>query len=114
FLENFFTRYVEYSFTADLEEKLDQISAGELNWKDVLRDFWKDFTGAVDEALELRITEVLDRLNEVLGPHVFPPKEDGSEPRACPSCETGELSLKVGRFGAFVGCSNYPDCKFTR
>ncbi|GAK44194.1 DNA topoisomerase I, partial [Tepidicaulis marinus] len=114
FLENFFTQYVEYSFTADLEEKLDQISAGELDWKEVLRDFWKNFTGAVDEALELRITHVLDRLNEVLGPHVFPPKEDGSDPRACPSCETGQLSLKVGRFGAFVGCSNYPECKFTR
>jgi DNA topoisomerase-1 len=114
FLENFFTRYVEYDFTADLEEKLDKVSAGELNWKDVLREFWKDFTGAVGEAMELRITEVLDRLNDVLGPHVFPDKGDGSDPRKCPSCADGQLSLKVGKFGAFVGCSNYPECRFTR
>jgi len=114
FLENFFPRYVEYDFTAALEEKLDKVSAGELDWKDLLREFWKDFTGAVAEATELRITEVLDRLNDVLGPHVFPDKGDGSDPRKCPSCEDGRLSLKVGRFGAFVGCSNYPDCKFTR
>lgn len=114
FLENFFTRYVEYDFTADLEEKLDKVSAGELDWKQVLRDFWKDFTGAVGEAMELRITEVLDRLNEVLGPHVFPDKGDGSDPRKCPNCDDGKLSLKVGKFGAFVGCSNYPDCRYTR
>ncbi len=114
FLESFFTRYVEYDFTADLEEKLDKVSAGELDWKDVLREFWKEFTGAVGEAMELRITEVLDRLNDVLGPHVFPDKGDGSDPRKCPSCADGKLSLKVGKFGAFVGCSNYPDCRFTR
>jgi DNA topoisomerase-1 len=114
FLESFFTRYVEYDFTAELEEKLDKVSAGELDWKDLLREFWKDFTVNVGEALELRITEVLDRLNDVLGVHVFPDKGDGSDPRACPSCGDGLLSLKVGRFGAFVGCSNYPDCKFTR
>ncbi|MBC7103064.1 MAG: topoisomerase DNA-binding C4 zinc finger domain-containing protein, partial [Parvibaculum sp.] len=114
FLENFFSRYVEYDFTAELEEKLDKVSAGELDWKDLLREFWKDFTVNVGEALELRITEVLDRLNEVLAPHVFPDKGDDSDPRQCPSCDNGRLSLKVGRFGAFVGCSNYPDCKFTR
>ena len=114
FLENFFSRYVEYDFTAALEEKLDKVSAGELDWKELLREFWKDFTGNVAEATELRITEVLDRLNDALAPHVFPDKEDGSDPRACPSCANGKLSLKVGRFGAFVGCSNYPDCKFTR
>jgi DNA topoisomerase-1 len=114
FLENFFTRYVEYDFTADLEEKLDKVSAGELDWKQVLREFWKDFTGAVGEAMELRITEVLDRLNDVLGPHVFPDKGDGTDPRKCPACEDGRLSLKVGKFGAFVGCSNYPECRFTR
>ncbi|MBX3447400.1 MAG: type I DNA topoisomerase [Parvibaculaceae bacterium] len=114
FLENFFSRYVEYDFTAALEEKLDKVSAGELDWKELLREFWKDFTGNVAEATELRITEVLDRLNDALGPHVFPDKGDGSDPRACPSCDNGKLSLKVGRFGAFVGCSNYPDCKFTR
>lgn len=114
FLENFFSRYVEYDFTAALEEKLDKVSAGELDWKELLREFWKDFTGNVAEATELRITEVLDRLNDALAPHVFPDKEDGSDPRACPSCDNGKLSLKVGRFGAFVGCSNYPECKFTR
>ncbi|MGK2922754.1 MAG: type I DNA topoisomerase [Methyloceanibacter sp.] len=114
FLESFFKRYVEYDFTADLEEKLDLISAGELQWKDVLRDFWRDFIGAVDDIGDLRITQVLDALNDLLGPHVFPDTGDGGDPRACPSCGEGQLSLKVGKFGAFVGCSNYPDCRFTR
>ena len=114
FLENFFTRYVQYDFTADLEEKLDKVSAGELDWKQVLREFWMPFTEEVASAMELRITEVLDRLNDVLGPHVFPEKEDGSDPRKCPLCEDGRISLKVGRFGAFVGCSNYPECRYTR
>jgi DNA topoisomerase I len=114
FLESFFKRYVEYDFTADLEEKLDLISNGELQWKDVLRDFWRDFIGAVDDIGDLRITQVLDALNDLLGPHVFPDTGDGGDPRACPSCGEGQLSLKVGKFGAFVGCSNYPDCRFTR
>ncbi len=114
FLENFFSRYVEYDFTANLEERLDDISAGKLGWKSFLEDFWKGFIGHVDEIKDLRITAVLDALNETLGAHVFPAKEDGSDPRACPSCDDGKISLKVGKFGAFVGCSNYPDCKFTR
>ena len=114
FLESFFERYVEYGFTASLEEQLDQISAGELQWKDVLRDFWKQFTANVDETKDLRVSEVLDKLNEELAPLAFPPREDGSEPRACPNCGNGQLSLKVGKFGAFVGCSNYPDCGYTR
>ncbi|MHA6685288.1 type I DNA topoisomerase [Mesorhizobium sp. A556] len=114
FLENFFDKYVEYDFTADLEEKLDQISDGKLAWKDVLRDFWKDFSGAVDNTKELRVTDVLDALNEALAPLVFPQREDGSNPRICPKCGTGNLSLKLGKFGAFVGCSNYPECSFTR
>ena len=114
FLESFFKRYVEFDFTADLEDKLDLISDGKLEWKDVLREFWRDFTGSVDEIKDLRVTEVLDALNEILGPHIFPAKEDGSDPRACPSCSAGRLSLKVGRFGAFVGCSNYPECRYTR
>ncbi|EKF19569.1 type I DNA topoisomerase [Nitratireductor pacificus] len=114
FLENFFERYVEYDFTAGLEEKLDKISDGQLSWKDVLRDFWADFSGHVDEIKELRVTNVLDALNEELAPLAFPSREDGSDPRVCPRCGTGQLSLKLGRHGAFVGCSNYPECGFTR
>jgi DNA topoisomerase-1 len=115
FLESFFTRYVEYDFTADLEEKLDLISDGKLEWKDVLRDFWKNFMGAVDEIKDLRVSEVLEALNEILGPHIFPPKAEGGDPRQCPNCGEGRLSLKVsGKFGAFIGCSRYPDCRFTR
>ncbi|MGI9481778.1 MAG: type I DNA topoisomerase [Hyphomicrobiales bacterium] len=114
FLESFFARYVEYDFTASLEEQLDKISAGQVDWKQVLRDFWRDFNKAVGDIADLRVSEVLEALNEILAPHVFPEKEDGSDPRACPACEDGKLSLKVGRFGAFVGCSNYSDCRFTR
>ncbi len=114
FLENFFTRYVEYDFTADLEEKLDKISAGELNWKDVLREFWTSFFAQIEDTKELRVTNVLDALNEALAPLVFPKREDGSDPRICQVCGTGNLSLKLGKYGAFVGCSNYPECSFTR
>jgi DNA topoisomerase-1 len=115
FLEGFFKRYVEYDFTADLEEKLDLISDGKLAWKDVLRDFWREFTGAVDGIKDLRVGEVLEALNEILGPHIFPPREDGSDPRACPACKTGRLSLKIsGKYGAFIGCGNYPECRYTR
>ena len=115
FLEGFFKRYVEYDFTADLEDKLDLISDGKLAWKDVLRDFWREFTGAVDEIKDLRVGEVLEALNEILGPHIFPAKEDGSDARACPACATGRLSLKIsGKYGAFIGCGNYPECRYTR
>jgi DNA topoisomerase-1 len=114
FLEIFFERLVDYDFTDSLEEKLDEISDGKLSWKEVLRDFWKDFSGAVDGIKELRVSDVLDALNEELAPLVFPPKEDGSDPRACPRCGAGKLSLKLGKFGAFVGCSNYPECGYTR
>jgi DNA topoisomerase I len=114
FLESFFRRYVEYDFTANLEEQLDRISAGEVEWKSVLRDFWRDFIAAVDEIKDLRVSAVLDALNDLLEPHIFPPREDGAPPRQCPSCEAGQLSLKIGRFGAFIGCSNYPDCRYTR
>ena len=114
FLKSYFQRYVEYDFTADLEEKLDLISDDKLEYKVVLRDFWTEFTGAIDETKELRVTDVLDKLNELLGPAIFPAKEDGSDPRACPACNVGRVSLKVGKFGAFVGCSNYPECRFTR
>ena len=114
FLDQFFHRYVQYDFTADLEEKLDLVSAGELNWKVLLADFWKDFHAAAEGMTELRTTQVLDALNESLGPLIFPDKGDGTNPRACPSCSNGLLSLKTSRFGAFIGCSNYPECKFTR
>jgi DNA topoisomerase I len=114
FLESFFTRYVGYDFTAGLEEKLDLVSNHESDWKQVLRDFWADFSIALAATKDLRTTQVLDSLNELLGPHIFPTKEDGSNPRACPSCGAGQLSLKLGKFGAFIGCSNYPECKFTR
>jgi len=114
FLEAFFTRYVGYDFTADLEEKLDRVSNHEIDWKQVLREFWTDFSGALAGTKDLRTTQVLDSLNEILGPHIFPAKADGSNPRACPSCGDGQLSLKLGKFGAFIGCSNYPECKFTR
>ncbi|WP_312794333.1 type I DNA topoisomerase, partial [Tianweitania sp.] len=114
FLEGFFDRYVEYDFTAGLEEKLDEISDGKLAWKDVLRDFWRDFSAAVADIKELRVTEVLDALNEDLAPLAFPDRGDGTDPRSCPKCGNGQLSLKLGKFGAFVGCSNYPECSFTR
>src|SRR5215207_2140851 len=114
FLENFFQRYVEYDFTANLEEQLDKISNNELPYKDVLRDFWRDFIGAVADIKELRIAQVIDALDEMLSPHLFPPKPDGTDPRKCPNCENGRIGLKLGRFGGFVGCSNYPECKFTR
>jgi DNA topoisomerase-1 len=114
FLEGFFQRYVEYDFTADLEEKLDLISAGELAWRDVLREFWRDFAAAVESTSEIKRSEVLESLNEFLGDHLFPSRADGSDPRACPSCGAGRLSLKLGKYGAFVGCSNYPECRYTR
>jgi len=114
FLESFFTRYVGYDFTADLERQLDLISNGELDYKEVLRDFWKDFSAHVGEIKDLRVSEVLDALNELLADHIFPPREDGSDPRLCPTCGEGQLSLKVGKYGAFIGCSNYPDCRHTQ
>jgi DNA topoisomerase I len=114
FLESFFARYVEYDFTAGLEESLDRISNSEVDWREVLRDFWRDFIGAVDEIKDLRISQVLDALDEMLAPHVFPPRADGTDPRLCPTCNSGRLSLKLGKFGAFIGCSNYPECRHTR
>src|SRR5271167_129175 len=114
FLESFFAKYVGYDFTADLEEKLDQVSNSEIDWKALLRDFWNDFSAAVGGTKDLRTGQVLDSLNELLGPHIFPAKADGSDTRLCPSCAKGQLSLKLGKFGAFIGCSNYPDCRFTR
>lgn len=114
FLESFFQKYVEYDFTASLEEQLDKVSNNEMNWKKVLEDFWTGFIGAVNDIKELRITQVLDALNDLLEPHIFPAREDGAPVRQCPQCGNGQLSLKVGRFGAFIGCSNYPECRYTR
>src|SRR6202050_3305715 len=105
FLESFFAKYVEYDFTAGLEEQLDQISNNEAAWRDVLRDFWRGFIGAVDEIKDLKISAVIDALDELLGPHLFPPRADGTDPRKCPNCESGRLTLKLSRFGAFIGCS---------
>ncbi len=114
FLESFFKKLVEYDFTADLEEQLDRISNSEIDWKQVLRSFWREFSAAVGETKELRTTEILDALNDLLAPHIFPPRADGAEPRSCPSCGNGQLSLRLGKFGAFIGCSNYPECRYTR
>ena len=114
FLNSFFKRYVAYDFTADLEEKLDEISGGKMDWKKLLRDFWTEFSAAVGETKDLKIRDVIDELDSVLSNHIFPEGEAGLDPRKCPSCEDGRLNLKLGRFGAFVGCTNYPECKFTR
>jgi DNA topoisomerase-1 len=114
FLDSYFHRYVEYEFTADLEQQLDDISGGRIEWKKVLRDFWGSFSYAIGETKDLRVSEVLDKLDELLGPHFFRPGEDGSDARKCPTCNDGRLNLKLGKFGAFIGCNNYPDCKFTR
>jgi DNA topoisomerase-1 len=114
FLESFFARYVEYDFTAGLEEQLDRISNNELAWRELLRDFWRDFTAAVGDIKELKVAQVIDALDEMLGPHLFPPRTDGTDPRLCPLCGSGRLSLKLGKFGGFIGCSNYPDCRYTR
>ena len=113
FLESFFHRYVEYDFTASLEGQLDTISAGAIDWRAVLNDFWRDFAGAVEETKELRVKHVLDALDATLGRHLFP-ADDGGEDRKCPSCDDGRLGLKLGRYGPFVGCANYPDCRYTR
>jgi DNA topoisomerase-1 len=114
FLENFFARYVEFDFTAALEEQLDRISNNEISWQQVLKDFWKDFIGAVNDIKDVRVSEVLDVLDAMLGEHIYEPRADGGDPRQCPSCGSGKLNLKAGKFGAFVGCSNYPECRYTR
>jgi len=115
FLSNYFRRYVEYDFTAGLEDELDEVSAGGRTYIGVLEHFWRDFSAALAETSELRITDVLDKINEVLAPHLFPPTEDGSDPRLCPTCGKGRLSMRTARSGgAFIGCSNYPECRYTR
>jgi DNA topoisomerase I len=114
FLLNFFRQYVGYDFTADLESRLDDVSAGQRNYKELLAQFWRDFSAAISETSELRITEVLDVLDDALAPQLYPPREDGSDPRVCPKCGVGQLHLKTSRTGGFVGCGNYPECTYTR
>lgn len=114
FLSSFFERYVQYNFTADLETQLDEVSDGQIDWRQVLRDFWTSFKGSVDGTKDLSIGDVIEKLDAELADHFFPKGEDGQPARTCPSCGDGNLSLRLGKFGAFIGCSNYPNCKFTR
>ena len=114
FLNNFFARYVEYDFTAKLEGQLDEVSDGKLDWKILLERFWRDFKVAIDSTTELTITNVIDVLDEELGGHFFKKDDQGELMRSCPNCQGGRLGLRLGKFGAFIGCSNYPECKFTR
>jgi len=115
FLESFFSRYVEFDFTANLENELDRISNNEIAWKEVMRRFWEEFSAAIAGTKELRTTEVLDKLDELLGPHLFPTTgEGGPDLRACRRCGNGRLGLKLSRTGPFIGCSNYPECRYTR
>ena len=113
FLENFFKKYVEYDFTAQMEEYLDDISAGSMEWKKLLAGFWAKFYKNIQAVQPLQVSEVINKIDEVLAYHLFPAKEDGSDPRICPECHKGHLSIKLGKFGAFLGCSNYPECKYT-
>ena len=114
FLVSFFEHYVDTGFTAGLEERLDEISAGALEWRQVMRDFWAEFSKAVEQTRDLKISDVINALDQDLGPHFFPSREDGSDPRVCAACGNGRLGLKLGRFGSFIGCSNYPACQYTR
>jgi DNA topoisomerase-1 len=114
FLVSFFEHYVDTGFTAALEEKLDEVSAGQLNWRAVMRAFWEEFSKAIDQTKDLKISDVINALDQDLGPHFFPAREDGSDPRLCAACGNGRLGLKLGRLGSFIGCSNYPECRYTR
>jgi DNA topoisomerase-1 len=114
FLTSFFERYVDTGFTANLEGQLDDVSAGTLEWRALMRAFWDEFSKAIGQTKDLKISDVVNALDEDLGPHFFPPREDGSDPRVCAACGTGRLGLKLGRYGSFIGCSNYPECQFTR
>src|SRR5215472_6038927 len=114
FLVSFFEHYVDTGFTASMEEKLDEIAGGDTEWRTMLRAFWDEFSHAVDQTKDLKISDVISALDEDLGPHFFPPREDGTDPRLCAACGTGRLGLKLGRYGSFIGCSNYPTCQYTR
>ncbi|MBE6450783.1 MAG: type I DNA topoisomerase [Alphaproteobacteria bacterium] len=114
FLENYFKKYVEYDFTAQLEEFLDDVSAGQMEWKKLLTGFWAKFIKNVDAVQPLQVKDVIEKIDEVLAYHLFPEKEDGTDPRLCPECKKGKISVKLGKYGAFLGCSNYPECKYTK
>jgi len=114
FLERFFERYVSYDYTAELEEELDDVSGGRLDWQKLLDDFWRDFKPKAGEVMDQKPSEITQALDEFLAPWLYPPREDGSDPRVCPNCGNGRLSLRGGKFGAFVACSNYPECKYTQ
>lgn len=114
FLERFFDRYVSYDYTAELEEELDDVSGGRLDWQKLLDDFWRDFRPKAGEVMDQKPSEITQALDEFLSPWLYPPRADGTDPRLCPQCGNGRLSLRGGRFGAFVACSNYPDCKYTQ
>jgi DNA topoisomerase-1 len=114
FLERFFEKYVSYDYTAELEEELDDVSGGRLDWQKLLDDFWRDFKPKAGEVMEQKPSEITQALDEFLAPWLYPPREDGSDPRVCPQCGNGRLNLRGGKFGAFVACSNYPDCRYTQ
>ena len=114
FLERFFERYVSYDYTAELEEELDDVSGGRLDWQKLLDDFWRDFKPKAGEVMDQKPSEITAAIDEFLAPWLYPPRKGGGDPRLCPQCGTGRLSLRGGRFGAFVACSNYPDCKYTQ
>lgn len=114
FLENYFNKYVQYDFTAGLEQELDKVSDGDIPWKEVLANFWLDFSKSIEVTKDLRVSEVLDVITDALAPFIFPERDDGSDPRKCPKCNEGGLSVKTGKFGAFIGCENYPTCNYTR
>ncbi|MBR2300272.1 MAG: type I DNA topoisomerase [Alphaproteobacteria bacterium] len=114
FLENYFKKYVEYDFTAQLEEFLDDVSNGQMDWKKLLTGFWAKFIKNIDSVAPLKVSDVIEKIDEVLAHHLFPATPDGSDPRECPECHKGHLSVKLGKFGAFLGCSNYPECKYTK
>jgi DNA topoisomerase I len=114
FLERFFEKYVSYDYTAELEEELDDVSGGRLDWQKLLDDFWRDFRPKAGEVMDQKPSEITQALDEFLAPWLYPPRADGSDPRVCPQCGNGRLSLRGGRFGAFVACSNYPDCRYTQ
>ncbi len=114
FLTSFFERYVDTGFTASLEEQLDDISGGRVDWRAVMQAFWDQFSHAVEQTRDLKISDVIDALDQDLGEHFFPARADGGDPRLCPSCHQGRLGLRLGRHGSFIGCANYPECKYTR